>query len=559
MQMKRWIVALAAVIVVVTIAVAEADPPVAPNMDSISLDDLKRDVFFLADDDMRGRETCHPEIDIAAGYIRKRMQRAGVQPAGEANGYYQTVKFVHREWVERPELSITRGETRTSLAYKKDFVATSGPSTDAEISNAGVVFAGYAIKDEEQSYDDVAGLDLKGKVALILRFAPSTWNRDGRGRRFRRSSFLQSKERLLREAGAVGILMVTGPDSQDGNDNQRDLPSPEAAEKSPPLRLAGPTREAGDVPFLHITLGAADSLLGGSGRLLAAQRAFDKGDFSQRPDLASVSVTIKTRSREVHRECRNVVGKIEGELDEWIVFGAHHDHLGVGYFGSRDRPPKYGEVYNGADDNATGVACVLEIAEALAQSGVKPRRGFLFITFTGEEKGLLGARWYVRNPIVPNEKVVAMINIDMIGRIADKKMTLQGAAYSPLLQRLCQQSTVLYPSLEWTLSDRPPMPASDHWAFYGEAGVPIIFPWGGSNNLYHTTQDDPETINYEDMLTVVKMLYTFSWQLSNDPGKPGYKGPRREAHREDTGAPESPKEPAPRPPAPKEEEFSGGE
>jgi hypothetical protein len=570
MQYKRWFAAASIVLAVSAGAIAEGETgPTAPNMDSITLEDLKHDVHYLASDDMRGRETCHPEADMAAAYIRKRMQRAGVQPAGESNGWYQTVKLAHREWVEKPTVKYTTAGKETVLKYEQDFVGTDGPSTDAEIKDAQIVFAGYAINEKEREYNDVEGLDLKGKVAMILRYEPTPWSQQAqqegddqrrrrRRNRFSRSSFLQSKEALLREAGAVAILMVTGPESLGGNDNRPNLPSPEAAEKSPPLRLAGSTRGADDIPFLHLTVEAADALLGGEGALKRAQQAFDIADFTKRPDLSGMRVSVTAKSREIVRECRNVAGKIEGELDEWIVFGAHHDHLGVGWFGARDGAENRGQVYNGADDNATGVGCVLEIAEALAQSGVKPRRSFLFLTFTGEEKGLLGSRWYVRNPLVPNDKVVAMINIDMIGRIADKKMQLQGPHGSPLMERIAAESVVHFPTLQWSLSERPPLPASDHWAFYGEAGIPIVFPWGGSNELYHTAKDDPETINYEDMVPVVKMLYEFSWRLSNDSGWPGYKGPNRDKHREET-APPKPIEPKPAPPKdppkPKEEEF----
>lgn len=560
--MKAWIrhalAALAFAPALLTVAGAsDSAAPLAPNMDSISLADLKGDVYFMASDEMRGRETCHPEALITAAYVRARMERAGVKPAGENGTWYQTVKLAHREWVEKPSLSYSTGGNKVTLAYEQDFVSTEGASVNAALKDAEVVFAGYAVSDTQRAYNDIEGIDLRGKVALILRYEPTPWRVGGRRNPFSRSANLNTKEALLREAGAAAILMVTGPESLGGSDNRRDLPSPKATEMSPPLYIAGSSRQSTSLPFFHISLEAADALLGGDGKLVETQKAFDQGDFKSRPDLSRLRVSIDARSREVVRECRNVAGKIEGELDEWIIFGAHHDHLGNGYFGSRS-PDKMGEIHNGADDNASGVATVLEIAEALAQSGVKPRRGFLFVTFTGEEKGLLGARWYCDNPLIPHEKAIAMINIDMIGRITNKRLQLQGTASSKLLDKVCREAAPLFPDLEFTFSERPPMPASDHWPFYSVAGLPVIFPFGGTNAEMHTTLDDPETINYRDMVPAVKCLYEIAWRLSLEPEAPDYNGPVKGA-KGPGGKLRNPAEtPAPDPKGAREEEFSAG-
>ncbi|MBX3459826.1 MAG: M20/M25/M40 family metallo-hydrolase [Planctomycetes bacterium] len=560
--MKAWYMralgALALAPVFFTYAVANDSPrPLAPNIDSITLHDLKGDVYFLAGDEMRGRETCQPEALITAAYVRTRMERAGVKPAGENGTWYQTVKLAHREWEEKPSISYTRAGSTVKLAYEQDFVATEGASVNAQLKDAEVAFAGYAVNDTQRAYNDIEGIDLRGKVALIMRYEPTPWRVGGRRNPFSRSANLNTKEALLREAGAAAILMVTGPESLGATDNRMSLPSPKAAEMSPPLYLAGTGRSSSALPFFHVSLEAADALLGGDGKLLEAQKAFDQGEFKARPDLSKLRVSIDARSREVVRECRNVAGKVEGELDEWIIFGAHHDHLGNGYFGSRS-PDKMGEIHNGADDNASGVATVLEIAEALAQSGVKPRRGFLFLTFTGEEKGLLGSRWYCENPLVPHHKAIAMINIDMIGRIPNKRLQLQGTASSSLLDKVCREAAPLFPDIEFTFSDRPPMAASDHWPFYSAAGMPVVFPFGGTNAEMHTTLDDPETINYRDMVPAVKCLYEIAWRLSLEPAIPDYIGPVKGATGPD-GKPRNPAEkPAAKPEAEREEEFSRG-
>jgi hypothetical protein len=551
MHIRRF---CAAVVLLVSggAAVAESDNPIsAPNMDSITIEDIRADVHFLASDEMRGRETCLPEARITAAYVRNRMERAGVKPAGEEGGWYQTVKLAHSEWVEKPSITVTGRDSAIELKYEKDFVSTGSVARDTAITDAPIEFCGYAINDEERKYNDIQGLDLKGKVALMLRFEPSPWSRGGQRRRFSRGSALTTKAAVLRDAGAIGILMVTGPESLGGNDDRTlDLPSPAAREKSPPLYLAGASADRDAIPFMNISLQAADALLGGEGKLRLAQQAFDKGEFAQRPDLSGLKVSLTAKTREVVRECRNVAGRIDGELDEWVIIGAHHDHLGLGYFGARGSDRRnMGQVYNGADDNASGVSTVLEVAEAIAKSGVKPRRGFLFLTFTGEEKGLLGARWYVRNPLIPHNKAVAMINIDMIGRIADKKLAITGTSCSIVLDRICKEAAPLFPELTFVFSDRPVVPASDHWVFYSEAGLPVVFPFDSDRRLYHTAADDPETINYTDMLTAVKLVYEVAWRVSQEQAYPDYLGPAEES----IGPDGKSRKVTPKPP--KEEDF----
>jgi hypothetical protein len=530
----------------------------APNMDSITLADIRGDVFFLASDEMVGRETLKPEAALTAAYVRSRMLAAGVEPAGENGGWFQNVKLKYSAWKETPSLNFTRGDATIELKYGEDFVSTGADAT-LSLDAGEVVFAGYAVNDPERKYNDIEGLDLKGKIALIMRYEPSGWARTGRNP-FSRHSYLQTKEDLLQKAGAAGILMVTAPKSLGASDNRRQLPSPDGSEKSPPLSLDMDVAEQSDasLPFFHISVEACDKLLGGEGNTALAQADFDAADFAKRPDLSKVRLTLKAESTVFHGTDTNVAGMIRGETDEWIIFGAHHDHLGYGYFGARDgRRGGVGKIHNGADDNASGVATVLEIAEALATSGVKPRRSFLFLTFTGEEKGLLGSEWYVSHPLIPHEKTIAMINIDMIGRIVDGKVDMDGTSCSKMIDAHCKEAGKLFPELKLAYNDRPPMPASDHWAFYSEAGVPVFFPFGGMNEQMHTAEDDAETLNYKDMLLLVKLLYEIGWRISEDKAYADYTGPVKNSRGPD-GKLRDPSAPQPTDPNKEyEEEFSG--
>ncbi|MCF6227203.1 MAG: M20/M25/M40 family metallo-hydrolase [Planctomycetes bacterium] len=558
--MKKYLPVIVAILLVAVFSTINAEPDnklQAPNLDSITLSDIKADVYFLASDAMRGRETRTPEADITAEYVKSRFKRAGLKPAGENGGYFQTVKLQYRAWVDKPTLTVSHnGQAAQNILYESGFVGSRGPTDSLNLQAVELVFAGYAVSDKKFGYDDLKGADLKGKVAVILRYEPTPWRKNGQRNPFSRNAHLRTKTNLLRKAGVAAILMVTGPDSVANRDGNIKLPSPEAAEKSPPLALATPaTKARPSTPFFHVSLHAADTLLGGEGETLRLQREFDKSNFAARPDFINSKVNLIAKSELKFDDCQNVAAKIEGQTDEWVIFGAHHDHIGFGYFGARDADRGgMGKIHNGADDNASGVSTVLEIAEAYAESGIKPKRGFLFLTFTGEEKGLLGSSWYVKHPLVPHDKVAAMINIDMIGRLKDNKVALTGTASSKVLDGLCKEVAPLFPSLDVKFSTRPPMARSDHWPFFKDAGIPVFFPFGGMNNLMHTADDDADTINYVDLHTTIKLLAEIGWRVSELDQKPDYIGPFKKSV-----APESEPQPETKPDkgeAAEEEDFS---
>jgi len=560
MKPMRTLAAISALAAVSVLSLAQEKPVfMAPNLDTITLADIKKDVYFLASDEMGGRETLSEHAKVSAGYVRARMQAAGLKPAGENGTWYQEVGLRYNTWDGTPALSFKTASGETKLEYGKDFVSTGGPGESVELASTPLAFAGYAVKDDAHSYDDLSGLDLKGKIAVVLRYEPTPWRVGGRRNPFSRSAFLQTKQQLCQQAGAVGILLVTGPEGMGASDNRRDLQNPGAEDKSPPLELdekaAGEAEPA--FPFLHLSIGAADKLLGSEGALKKLQQEFDQGDFKNRPDMKGATASLSLKSTAVRRTDSNVAGKLEGETDEWIIFGAHHDHLGLGYFGSRDADKGMGQVHNGADDNASGVATVLEIAEAMAASGKKPRRSMLFMTFTGEEKGLLGSAWYVQHPLVPNNKVVAMINIDMLGRLKDNEIEMQGTASSKFLRKHCEAAAPLFPELKIKMSTRAPIPASDHWPFFSEAGIPVIFPMGAIPAEMHTALDDPETIQYEGILYGARYLAEIGWRISQDKDYADYTGPVKNSIGPN-GLPRDPTAPKPKDPnEEKEEGFSG--
>lgn len=564
--MRKLLVALLALCVIARFSVAQdAQELLAPNLESISVEDLKGDVYFLASDEMRGRDTLSTESNIASAYIANRFRKAGLKPAGEDGGWYQNAKFAYTEFTEKPSIKVFEAagtQPALEMAYGQDFTAMDGAASS--VPNAPLAFAGYAITDKAKNWDDFADLDLKGKVALLFRFEPSSW-RSTRG--WSRSAFIETKKSLLKKAGAAAAIMVTGPASTNGIDNWTVSQGPSPEELSPPLALADSEVPANsDLPFFTASLKAVDRLLGGEGKTKALQEALDKGERAL--DFKGRTISVEAKAQRVVKTGRNVLGKIEGQSDEWVVLGGHYDHIGLGYFGANDARTGMGQVHNGADDNASGTSAIMEIAEAFAKHD-KPKRNFLFIAFTGEEKGLLGSEWYGRHPLVPHEKTLAMINIDMIGRVRNQRLEMHGMASSAALSRHVRAVEPLFPALKLKLIEQPVGPVSDMWAFY-KAGVPVLFPFSGYNAEMHSVKDDPETINYEGLREATRLIAEIAWRVSESDEIPDYKGTNKEARgpdgryripRKDEPAPETPRKPEPKKEAPgkdeeQEEEFS---
>ncbi len=354
----------------------------------------------------------------------------------------------------------------------------------------------------------------------------------------------------------MGVIMVSGPASTGGIDNWTAPKDRQPEKLSPPLQLADDkvADAASETPFYMASVKAIDRVLGGEGKLKEIQDALDANDRSKTPDLSKLKVRADVKTRRVTKTGRNVVAKIEGERDEWVVLGGHYDHIGLGYFGAQDSRTAMGQIHNGADDNASGTSSIMEIAQAFAK-GPKPKRGLLFIAFTGEEKGLLGSEWYARHPLIAHEKTLAMINIDMIGRVRDKKLEMHGMASSKALAQHVRDVEPLFGSLKLKLIEQPVGPVSDMWAFY-KAGIPVLFPFSGYNEVMHTAKDDPETINYEALADTTRLIAEIIWRVSETEAYPDYRGINKEAKGPD-GKYRIPRKEEPKPAdEEKEEKFS---
>ena len=390
-----------AVLVVSTVLLAAQDVPNPPKeFDGKSWWDH---VKVLADDDMEGRETGSPGLKRAEAYVVNQLKQSGVEPAGE-NGYYQPVKLTSREIDEKnSSMALVKDGKAEPLTLGEDAFF----STRAELApqvEAPLVFVGYGLKVPELNYDDLADLDLKGKIAVIFGGIPSNIP----GPLGSHYSTVAERWKALKAAGAIGAFNIPNPASMDIPWSRMSL-----SRTHPSMDLVGAefNETAGEKIGGVINPARADKFFSASGH--SFQQILDASKDRKQLSRFPLNISLRARTKTVTRpvESANVIGKLTGtdptRNNEYVVLSAHIDHLGIG------EPINGDKLYNGAMDNASGDAVLLDVAAALKSSPEKPKRSLLFVFVTGEEKGLLGSKYFTAHPTVPAKSMAANINIDM--------------------------------------------------------------------------------------------------------------------------------------------------
>src|SRR5271167_1413366 len=404
------------------LAAQNSTPPKAtsPNFDGKSWWDY---VKVLAADDMEGRETGSEGLRKAQAYIVEQLKSAGLEAAG-VNGFYQPVKLVSRQIDESgSSLALVRNGKDEPLVLGEDAMFSTRVDLAPEV-DAPLVFAGYGLRVPEKEYDDFAGLDLKGKVVVIVSGSPSDMP-SALASHYQSTS---ERAKALREAGAVGMISIPNPASMDIPWSRMTL-----ARARPSMALADPAlNESQGIKLLVIFNPAdADKLFEGSPYKFQqlADLAKERKPLPRFPLTASIKERAKVIQKDV--ESDNIIAKLPGTdpklKDEYVVLSAHMDHLGIGEPINGDR------IYNGAMDNGSGSALVLDIANSLQHSQAKLKRSVLLVFLTAEEKGLLGSKYFAANPTVPKGSIVADINTDMFLPIFPLKvLTVYGLDESSL-------------------------------------------------------------------------------------------------------------------------------
>jgi hypothetical protein len=431
------------------------------------------------------------------------LRRHGIAPAGDSGTYYQSFDFVSA--VKLGPANALRFDgpgTAGSPAVDVDFRPFAF-STSASASGP-LVFAGYGITAPDKNYDDYAGLDVTGKIVLVLRFAPDGENPRGEYARF--TSF-RAKERTAREKGAAGMLIITGP----ANDAQDDL-----------VRLRHePSGGSSGIPVLSVKRSVVEPLLRAAGiELKTIQDSIGARRVPRSVALPATRVTMTADVQKVMGHTANVVGVLAGtdpvHRNEVVVLGAHFDHLGFG--GANSMVPDTVAIHNGADDNASGTAGLLELAELHGTSRTN-RRTLLFTFFSGEELGTLGSQYYVAHPTYPLAGTVAMLNMDMIGRLDQRVLSVGGTGTSPVWPGLLNVHNA---DSTFVLKMNPDgFGPSDHASFYGR-DIPVLFFFTGTHDDYHKPTDDWEKINYAGEESVVRYVDALVRDLDTLAQRPAF-------------------------------------
>lgn len=557
------------IVIALSIATALAQQP----QQTTSVNRLRQAIEYLASDALEGRRTGTPGANGAAHYIAGEFSLLGLRPGmasvrpartrGENRArYLQPFPFVSSVELGKNNLLLVSPDS-TQFPVGEDWMPL-GFSSNGSLKSAEMVFAGYGISSAELKYDDYAGTNVRDRVAIVFAGTPDGDNPHGQ---FTQAGQIRFKAAAARAAGARALLIIS---------NQDKLKEDRLA------RLAYDNAGEAGIPVLVISRKLAAKLLGASDATLSEfAKVADVRQAAGSPLRVPITGRTVTLDANVNRRespSFNIVGILPGSdpklKNEAIVLGAHYDHLGRGGEGSL--APREGDIHHGADDNASGTAALIELARRLSTQSPKPRRTIVFIAFSGEEEGLIGSSYYVNHPVVPLANTIAMINMDMIGRLQDQKLIIGGIGTAPEWRAMVEGqnspekmaaaalsegiNSAVYAKLRVNLDPKispvgypivigangrsvvtadassTPLEAattfkltlnedgygpSDHSSFYGKQ-VPVLFFWTGTHNDYHKPSDTADKINYEGEAKIVSFVERIIRDLDKNDKRPTY-------------------------------------
>ena len=483
---------------------------------------IRQHIEFLADDALEGRMTGSEGAKRAAEHIATQFEELGLTPIGDAESYFQAFEFTagRRIISEGNRCYITRqvhgAEQESEFSVEQDFQPLSFSRNG--IVEGEVVFVGYGLTvpgELGEGYDAYAGLDVKDKIVVALRYVPEEVAPERR-QQLNRYAGLRYKAMQAREHGAKAFLVVAGPNSPN-------------AGKLIPLDFDSSLADSGIVAA-SISDTLANALFASSGKdLKGVQSGLDVENphFLGQFPLPDVKIKIVVSVEKVKKTDQNVIALLPPptltEDTEYVVVGAHYDHIGYGEIGSLARKDEEGQIHNGADDNASGTAVVLELAATLSEAAQEHpetfNRGVIFALWSGEELGLIGSTHFVNHPVVPLEKVVAYLNFDMVGRLRDNKLILQGVGSSSVWTQLIEKRNVPI-GFNLTLQTDPYLP-TDVTAFYPKE-VPVLSFFTGGHEDYNRPTDDIETLNYDGLERISQLAHGIVLDVIGTPERPEY-------------------------------------
>jgi hypothetical protein len=487
-------------------ALAAADDAASPVVASR----IQAHVNYLASPAMKGRGTGTPELDRAANYIAEHFRKARLA-APDGKSYFQKFSVtVGASMGKANEAATLRGETPEPLKPAQDYIPLN--ISDSGDATLALAFMGYGISSEEHKYDDYLHMDAQDKAVIVLRHEPQENDEKSpfAGRELTTYAHIVNKAINAKMHGARAMILVNDP-------------APHPGEEDDLVKfgtLAGP--ENAGILLIQAKREVVDAWLAPSGKTLAQlQQAIDEKLQPQSFYIPDAKVRLRVDLQRKTATTQNVIGVLHGSdpklAEEAVVIGAHYDHLGLGERNSL-APSQAGQVHAGADDNASGAAALLELAQVLGARRKELKRSLVFIAFSGEELGLLGSAYYTKNPAWPLERTAAMINLDMVGRPRDNKLYVNGVGTSPGFKQLLEQANAGSFQLSYSESGYG---SSDHTSFYIK-GVPVIFFFSGLHSDYHKPSDLPERILTADHARVVELAFRTAEALTNLPERPQF-------------------------------------
>jgi len=463
------------------------------------------DVRALASPEMEGRGAGTTGLTRAEHLIEKRYKELHLEPAG-VKGYAQPFTVITGARLKSDNrCSIQLADKRQELKIQQEFVPFSF-SSSGQVA-ASLVFAGYGATADEFHYDDYAGLDVNDKIVVVLRYEPSGFAEKRGNHGLTQHSQLITKAINARNHGAKALVIVNGK----LGDGEEDLLSRFGS-------VSGP--ENVGIVMVQVKNAIADGWFQAAGKTLKDVQ--DQINSNTKPvpfafpDTLHLALNIDIETTRATVD--NVLAWLPGQTDEYVIIGAHYDHLGRGNFDSL-APSQLGQIHPGADDNASGTAGVLELARLLAPERGKLKRSILFMDFAGEELGLLGSAEWVKEPTRPLKKAVAMLNMDMIGRIKDDKVYIGGVGTGSTFNSVLEQARKEAPfKIE---SSAGGYSSSDHTSFVTRK-IPVLFFFSGLHSDYHKPSDTWDKINGASAARLLDMVASVAVQLANADHPPQF-------------------------------------
>jgi hypothetical protein len=459
------------------------------------------DIKALTAPSMEGRGDGTKGLTRAAHLIEERFKSLGLEPAG-THSYFQPFTLITGAKLKGNN-HLQAGNTELKL--NQDYVPVSFSTSGS--ANSQVVFVGYGASAREFGYDDYDGVDVKDKIVLLLRYEPPGFAARSGNNGLTQHAQLINKAINARNHGAKAVVLINGK----LGDGEEDLLTRFGS-------VSGPVDSG--IILVQVKNAVAEKWFQAAGKSAAQiqeqiNSSTKPASFSF-PDSLHLAVSVGIESTQA--TVNNVLAYLPGETDEYLIIGAHYDHLGRGNFDSL-APSQIGQLHPGADDNASGTAGVLDLAQRFAPMKGKLHRGILFASFAGEELGLLGSAEWVKEPTRPLEKAVAMLNMDMIGRIKDEKVYIGGVGTGSTFQQILEKAQA---NSGFKIEYSPGgYSSSDHMSFVTKK-VPALFFFSGLHSDYHKPSDTWEKINPGDAVRLLDVVQNVSQQLASASDRPQF-------------------------------------